>query len=106
MRIELPTASWADTVQRADEDAHTLTMSAPARASPERSGRMPRFEVPDWVVRLVANVDADVRGNLGELGVVKRADASDVTTLLGRKLIAADDATIASARSLIEQGIA
>lgn len=28
MRIELPTASWADTVQRADEDAHTLTMSA------------------------------------------------------------------------------
>jgi hypothetical protein len=28
MRIELPTASWADTVQRADEDAHTLTLSA------------------------------------------------------------------------------
>ena len=28
MRIELPIASWADTVQRADEDAHTLTMAA------------------------------------------------------------------------------
>jgi hypothetical protein len=28
MRIELPTASWADTVHRADEDAHTLTVAA------------------------------------------------------------------------------
>lgn len=76
------------------------------KAMPERSGRMPRFEVPDWVVRLVANVDADVRGNLGELGVVKRADASDVRRLLGRDLIAAEDATIASAQSLIAQGLA
>lgn len=76
------------------------------KAMPERSGRMPRFEVPDWVVRLVANVDADVRGNLGELGVVKRADASDVRRLLGRDLIAAEDATIASAQTLIAQGLA
>lgn len=28
MRIELPSASWADTVQRAEEDAHTLTVAA------------------------------------------------------------------------------
>ena len=35
MRIELPTASWTDTVQRADEDAHTLTLSAlPALPAP------------------------------------------------------------------------
>jgi hypothetical protein len=27
MRIELPSASWADTVQRAEEDAHTLTVA-------------------------------------------------------------------------------
>jgi len=75
-------------------------------AIPERSGRMPRFEVPDWLVRLVAYVDRDIRGNLGELGVVKRADASDVIALLGRQLIAAEDATVASARSLIAHGIA
>lgn len=82
------------------EMAHVL-----GAALPERKSRMPRFEVPDWLVRLVAFVDKDVRGNLGELGVVKRADASDVRTLLGRDLIAADDALIASARSLIEQGL-
>ncbi len=40
---------------------------------PERaSKKLPRFEVPDWLVRLVASVDKDVRGNLGELGVMKR----------------------------------
>jgi hypothetical protein len=29
MRIELPTASWADTLHRADDDAHTMTVAAP-----------------------------------------------------------------------------
>ncbi|MDB5954141.1 hypothetical protein [Ramlibacter sp.] len=28
MRIELPSTSWADTVHRAEDDAHTLTMAA------------------------------------------------------------------------------
>jgi hypothetical protein len=28
MRIELPSASWADTVHRAEDDAHTLTVAA------------------------------------------------------------------------------
>ena len=27
MRIELPSTSWADTVQRAEDDAHTLTVA-------------------------------------------------------------------------------
>lgn len=35
MRIELPPASWADTVLRPEDDAHTLTVAAPAS--------------PDWV---------------------------------------------------------
>lgn len=31
MRIELPPDAWADTAQRAEDDAHTLTVAAPAR---------------------------------------------------------------------------
>lgn len=73
---------------------------------PDRAGKLPRLEVPDWVVRLVGIVDADIRGNLGELGVVKRGDASAVKRLLGRDLISAEEATLASARSLIAQGLA
>jgi dihydroflavonol-4-reductase len=75
-------------------------------ALPERAGRMPRFEVPDWLVRLVANVDRDIRGNVGELGVLKRVDGGASVSLLGRPLIPADEATIAAARSLVSQGLA
>jgi hypothetical protein len=32
MRIELPPASWADTAQRAEDDAHTLTVAAQTTA--------------------------------------------------------------------------
>lgn len=76
------------------------------RGLPDRSGKLPRFEVPDWVVRLVGIVDADIRGNLGELGVVKRTEATEVRQLLGRDLISAEEATLSSARSLIAQGLA
>ncbi len=75
-------------------------------AIPERAGKLPRFEAPDWLVRMFAVIDEDARGNIGELGVVKRADASAVTALLGHPLISAEDATIAAARSLIAQRLA
>lgn len=68
---------------------------------PERAGKTPRFELPDWAVRLYALFDRDVRGSLGELGVVRRIDSSDVEALLGRKLIPADQAIAATGESVI-----
>ena len=75
-------------------------------ALPDYAAKMPRFEVPDWLVRLVAFVDKDIRGNVGELGVLKRVDGRASVELLGRPLISAEDATIAAARSLVAQGLA
>lgn len=75
-------------------------------AMPERAGKMPRFEVPDWLVRIVANFDPDIRGNLGELGVVRRGDATAVRQLLGRELIPVEESAVAAARSLIAHGLA
>ena len=52
MRIELPRSSWADTVQRAEDDAHTLTMAAQATADwvrwphPADPATTVRVEVP------------------------------------------------------------
>jgi nucleoside-diphosphate-sugar epimerase len=84
-----------------------MEMAAILRAAlPERAGKLPRFEVPDWVVRLVGFVDRDVRGNLDELGVVKTCDARAGRALLGRDFIAADEAIIAAAQSLIARGVA
>lgn len=72
---------------------------------PEFSPRLPKREVPDWMVRLFAFVDKDIRGNVGELGVVRRIDARDAVALLGHPLIAAPEAVLATARSLVAQGL-
>jgi nucleoside-diphosphate-sugar epimerase len=77
-----------------------------AEALPERAAKMPRYEVPDWMVRLVGLVDRDIRGIEGELGVVKRLDGGAGAALLGRPLIAAEEAIVASARSLVARGLA
>ena len=39
------------------------------------------------------------------LGVFRRTDSTDAVKLLGHKLIPADDAIVASARSLVAQGV-
>ena len=52
MRIELPPSSWPDSVQRGEDDAHTLTMAAPAQATwvrwalPADAAAGVRVEVP------------------------------------------------------------
>jgi dihydroflavonol-4-reductase len=71
------------------------------RRFPAYASKTPRFEMPDWGVRLYAMFDSDLRGNLGELGVVRRMDSTDVVALLGRKLIDAETAIVATAESLI-----
>ena len=68
---------------------------------PDRAKKTPRFEMPDWAVRLYSIFDGDVRGSLGELGVVRRIDSSDVEALLGRKLTPANEAVVATAESAI-----
>lgn len=75
------------------------------RAVPDRAGKLPRFGLPDWIVRLYAMFDADMRGNLGELGIVKRTDALDAKALLGRPLIAAETSITDTARSVIARGL-
>ena len=78
------------------EFANILRRRFPAHAS-----KMPRFELPDWAVRIYALFDADLRGNLGELGVVRTMDSRDAVALLGRGLIPAETAIVATAESLI-----
>jgi nucleoside-diphosphate-sugar epimerase len=109
-------------------DAHVKAMTAPAAgghryaigektlsllefadvvraAMPEFARRLPKREVPDWMVRLFSFVDKDIRGNVGELGVVRRVDAREAVGLLGHPLVTAPEAVLATARSLVAQGI-
>ena len=75
------------------------------RRFPDRARKLPRFEMPDWAARLYALFDHDLRGNLGEFGVTRRIDSSDAVRLLGRPLIPAEEALVATAESLIAFGL-
>jgi len=72
---------------------------------PQFAGRLPRFELPDWVVRLVGLFDPQIRTNTQELGNIRRVDGSTGRALLGRPLIPAPDAALATAESLIAHGL-
>ena len=68
--------------------------------------RLPRMEIPDWVVRLYGLFDRSVRDNFDELGIPKRLDSSAVIALLGHGLIAPPATLAATAQTLIAQGLA
>lgn len=74
-------------------------------ALPQYRDKMPKFELPDWLVRMIAVFNAEARASVPELGRAKRIDASAVITLLGHDLIPAKNAYAATARSAVSHGI-
>jgi nucleoside-diphosphate-sugar epimerase len=72
----------------------------------ERAGKVPRRAMPDWAVRIYSLFDRDVRGILNELGVLKRLDSSASIALLGRPLLTAEQAIVATTQTLLAQRLA
>lgn len=73
---------------------------------PERAGRIPLLVLPDWMVRLYALIDSDVRENLGALGRPRPVDARQALALLGRPFTSPMEAAAATAGSLIARHLA
>ncbi|GAA4373259.1 NAD-dependent epimerase/dehydratase family protein [Agromyces bauzanensis] len=80
-----------------------------ARLLRERLGddarRVPRIVIPDWVVRIGANLDADLRAMLPELNRSRRASSEKAQSVLGWRPRPRDEAIIASAESLLRLGL-
>ena len=72
-------------------------------ALPQASARAPRFELPNWVVRLMGLFDPQIGSNTAELGHVRRVDGNSGRLLLARPTISGPDAAVATAQSLIAQ---
>jgi len=87
--------------------AESLWMIELARAIRESLGaagrKAPRFELPDWLIRLVAVFDASARLAVAELGREARIDNSLTRRTLGMQFIPAREAAVAMARSLVDQ---
>lgn len=76
-----------------------------AGAFPERAGKTPRFELPDWLVRMFAFLDADLKGSVHSVGIRRELDTGAAQALLGRPFISARVAATATAQSLIAYGL-
>lgn len=64
--------------------------------------RVPTAQLPYWLIRIVALFDRDVRDNMHEMGTPKRLDGSGGSERLGRPLISASEAAIATGKSLVD----
>lgn len=71
----------------------------------EQAGRVPTRELPDWAVRLLAQVSPTVRAAAGELGTVRHQDSTHAREVLGWAPRAPREAIVATARDLIALGV-
>jgi nucleoside-diphosphate-sugar epimerase len=67
--------------------------------------RVPRFEVPNWLVRLASRRNAQLRDVLPMLGKVRRASGAKARRLLGWTPRANEEIIVATAESLIRLGL-
>lgn len=72
-------------------------------AFPDR--RVPTAELPNWLLRVVALFDRDVRDNMHEMGTMKRVDGQRGSHRLRRPLISAAEAGIATGKSLVQHSL-
>ena len=72
---------------------------------PEAARRVPRIVIPDWITRLYALFDKELRDNAEFIGMKTKVNAGRAAALLGRPLIQPDEAFLAMARTMIERDI-
>ena len=74
------------------------------RLGPE-ARKVPKRDVPDFVIKLMALFDASIRQVTGELGRTRAADSSHARDMLGWVPRPPEESIIDTARSLIDRGI-
>lgn len=73
---------------------------------PERTRKLPRREMPSWLVRLLSPFDRSLRDTQPFLDRRKKSDPSNGIALLGRDPLPARQAVIATAQSIVTRGLA
>jgi len=76
-----------------------------AQAFPEYKSRLPTAELPDWLVRILAWVDADARTIVHELGRDLRVDSSKARSMLQWHSRPEEETIRDCAQSLIQRGL-
>ncbi len=72
---------------------------------PQFKGKLPKFNMPNFVVRLLSNFRPELKGILPELGKLRIADNSKAKKALQWNPISPEEATLATAHSLVKHGV-
>ncbi|MCB1358844.1 MAG: NAD-dependent epimerase/dehydratase family protein [Maritimibacter sp.] len=72
---------------------------------PEHAGKIPRRRAPDWLVRILALFDGDIRANVNELGYAPEVDASRARALLSHAPRPARETMADMARDMTARGL-
>jgi dihydroflavonol-4-reductase len=75
-----------------------------ARLGPE-AGKLPKRNIPDFVIRLMAVFDSSIRQVTGELGRTRAASSDHARDVLGWVPRPAEESIVDTARSLIDRGL-
>jgi dihydroflavonol-4-reductase len=70
-----------------------------------RARRVPRFQAPDWLIRIAAVRNPLARATLPLLGKVRRSSSAKARDLLGWRPRGNDEIIVATAESLIRLGL-
>lgn len=76
-----------------------------AASHPAYARRMPRFRVPDWMIRAYALIDGDMRANVSELGYRPTLDTTLARQLLGHPPISAATSIADMADGFLARGL-
>ncbi len=76
-----------------------------AEAMPEYAKKLPKKELPNFMVKLISYIDSSAKMMIPDLGILMQTDTSYSEELLGFKFKPAKDCIIENAKSVVQLGL-
>ena len=76
-----------------------------AEAMPEYAKKLPKKELPNFMVKLISYIDSSAKTMIPDLGIIMQTDTTYAEELLGFKFKPAKDCIIENAKSVVKLGL-
>lgn len=83
LAMTVPAAAGERFILAADTLSMRQLADALRRACPERADKIPKRQIPDWLLRVAARFDAEMRSVVGDIGNDARVSHEQATRVLG-----------------------
>ena len=76
-----------------------------AEAMPEYAKKVPKKELPNFMVKLISYIDSSAKTMIPDLGIMMQTDTTYAEDLLGFKFKGAKDCISENAKSVVKLGL-